>query len=65
MRTEFHPAAANEVAAIFLAYESRIEGLGRDFRAEVKRIATLLCDTPTIAEPLDSIHRRFSLTRSS
>ena len=63
MRPEFHPAAAEELASVAVAYERHAEGLGGDFRAEVQRVATLLCDTPTIGEPLDSIHRRFPLTR--
>jgi len=63
MRPEFHPAAADELAAAARIYQDRAEGLGRDLNAEVQRVAALLCATPRIGEPLDQIHRRFPLTR--
>jgi len=37
MRPEFHPAAADELAAAARLYEDRAAGLGQDFSIEVKR----------------------------
>jgi hypothetical protein len=58
MTPEFHPAAAQELAAAALEYEKRAAGLGRDLVMEARRLTTLLCDTPQIGEPLDKVHRR-------
>ena len=63
MTPEFHPAAAEELSAAVLMYEGLSKGLGADLNTEVKRLATLLCSTPRIGEPLDPRHRRFPLQR--
>ena len=63
MKPEFHPAAAEELTAAALMYEGLAAGLGVDLNAEVRRLATLLCATPRMGEPLDEMHRRFPLQR--
>ena len=63
MKAEFHPAAAEELSAAVLMYESLAAGLGIDLNAEVRRLTVLLCATPRIGEPLDERHRRFPLQR--
>ena len=63
MKAEFHPAAAEELSAAVLMYESRAAGLGSDLNAEVKRLTALLCATPRIGEPIDQRHRRFPMQR--
>ena len=63
MKAEFHPDAAQELAAAVQMYESSLTGLGADLRVEVMRITSLLCGTPRIGEPLDQRHRRFPLRR--
>jgi len=63
VRATFHPAAAQELTAAAQGYEQRAAGLGREFNAEAKRAAALLCQTPLIGEPLDPTHRRFPLRR--
>lgn len=63
MMPEFHPAAAEELTAAVLMYEGLAAGLGVDLNGEVKRLTALLCATPRIGEPLDTLHRRFPLQR--
>ena len=41
MRPEFHPAAADELAAAAQIYQDRAEDLGRNFSARVKRVAAI------------------------
>ena len=48
MKAEFHPDAAQELAAAVQMYESSLTGLGADLRVEVMRITSLLCRTPEL-----------------
>jgi len=63
MRSEFHPAAAEELTAAAQTYEEQAAGLGADLNSEVRRLTNLLCSSPRIGERLDSTHRRFPLQR--
>ena len=55
----FHPAAEQEVAAALKIGEERGFGLGRELVQEIRRVSALLCESPSIGEPLDLRHRRF------
>lgn len=63
MRPQLHPAAADELGAAFDHYQSLSPGLGFDLIDEVERVATLLCHSPNIGQPLSQRHRRFPLRR--
>jgi len=63
MTPVFHPAAEHEIAAELKVGEERRFGLGRELIQEDRRVADLLCDAPSIGEPLDSRFRRFPLRR--
>jgi hypothetical protein len=63
MRAEFHPAAEPELAAAVALGEIRGSGLGAELISEVQRLTELLCDVPSIGEPLDDRYRRFPLRR--
>lgn len=57
------PAAAQELAEAALFYDQRLAGLGRDLNDEARRLGAVICKTPQIGKPADSIHRRISLHR--
>ena len=63
MRPLLHPLAADELGEALDHYQGLSPGLGFDLIDEVERIATLLCHTPNIGEPLTKRHRRFPLRR--
>lgn len=63
MKSEFHPAAEQELAAAVNLGEQRSAGLGGELLTEAVRIAELLCDAPSIGEPIDTRHRRFPMRR--
>jgi plasmid stabilization system protein ParE len=63
MLPEFHPAAEEELSAAMQHGEARAAGLGRELLVETRRIVSLLCQSPSMGEPLDSPHRRFPLRR--
>lgn len=61
MIPEFHPSASEELEVAVregLKFGQAVAGRLRD---ETRRVALLLCDTPNIGEPIDPIHKRFSL----
>jgi hypothetical protein len=60
---EFHPAAADELAAAVGVGEERSSGLGPSLLAETRRVAALLCEMPELGQRLDGRHRRFPLRR--
>jgi len=63
MKSEFHPAAEQELAAAVNLGEQRSAGLGGELLMEAERIAELLCEAPNIGEPIDARHRRFPMRR--
>jgi plasmid stabilization system protein ParE len=63
MKPEFHPAAEQELAAAVTLGEQRGAGLGGELLAEAERVAELLCEAPSIGEPIDARHRRFPMRR--
>lgn len=63
MILEFHPAAADELAAAVRVGEGRSPSLGPALIAETRRVAALLCEMPELGQRLDSRHRRFPLRR--
>ena len=63
MKSEFHPAAEQELAAAVNLGEQRSAGLGGELLTEAERIAELLCEAPNIGEPIDARHRRFPMRR--
>ena len=63
MILEFHPAAADELAAAVRVGEERSSGLGPALILETRRVAALLCEMPELGQRLDSRHRRFPLRR--
>jgi toxin ParE1/3/4 len=63
MRLEFHPAAALELSEAAQYYETRLAGLGRDLNVEARRVGAVVCETPRIGKPVDTVHRRMSFHR--
>ena len=63
MILEFHPAAADEVAAALRVGEARTSALGPALIVEMRRGSALLCEMPEPGQRLDSRHRRFPLRR--
>ena len=63
MKIEFLRGAAEDLIEAVEYYEMRQRGLGRDFAAEVQRVAATLLELPTLGERLDRIHRRTQLKR--
>jgi hypothetical protein len=63
MKSEFHPAAEQELAAAVNLGEQRSAGLGGELLTEAERITELLCEAPKIGEPIDARHRRFPMRR--
>ena len=63
MKVEFHPAAAQELAAAVKFGEDQEPGLGGQLLEEARRVTILLSDVPLIGRPLDSRLRRFPLAR--
>jgi plasmid stabilization system protein ParE len=60
---EFHPAAADELAAAVRIGDERSPGLGAALITEARRVAVLLCEMPDLGHHLDPRHRRFPLRR--
>lgn len=48
MRIEFHPAALRDLIASARFYESRLPGLGTDFKSELERSLELLKENRTL-----------------
>lgn len=63
MRVEFHPAALQELIDSARYYESRLPGLGADFKSEVDRSLDLLSGNPDIGVVVDAPYRRLLLDR--
>ena len=59
----FHPEAEAEFADAALFYESRVEGLGRFFSAEVHRIVSLIRAFPDVGAPIRPHVRRVLVDR--
>ncbi len=63
MKVGFLPAADVEFRAAASYFESRVDGLGAKFIAEVEHMRTLLSDRPALGSKLDSLHRRLPMRR--
>lgn len=63
MRIEFHLAALQELIDSARYYESRLPGLGADFRVEVNRSLDLLNENPDIGVVVEAPYRRLLLDR--
>lgn len=63
MSTEFHPAALQELIDSARYYESRLPGLGIDFKSEVDRALDLLSENPDIGVVVEAPYRRLLLDR--
>jgi plasmid stabilization system protein ParE len=63
MRIEFHLAALQELTDSARYYESRLPGLGVDFRSEVGRSLDLLNDNPAIGVVVEAPYRCLFLDR--
>lgn len=63
MKTEFHPAALQELIDAARYYESRLPGLGTDFKSEVNRSLELLSENPDIGAVVEAPYRRLLLDR--
>lgn len=63
MRIEFHPAALQELIDSARYYESRLPGLGVDFKSEVDRSLGLLNGNPDIGAIVEAPYRRLMLRR--
>jgi hypothetical protein len=59
----FHPEAETELVEAALFYDSRVEGLGRLFAAEVHRIISYLRAFPDAGAPMHSAARRALVDR--
>jgi len=62
MRIEFHPAALQELIDSARYYETRLPGLGTDFKSEVDRSLYLLSENPDIGVIIEAPYRRCFLT---
>jgi plasmid stabilization system protein ParE len=63
MRIEFHPAALQELIDSARYYETRLPGLGSDFKSEVGRALDLLSENPGIGAVVEAPYRRLLLDR--
>ncbi len=61
MRIEFHPAALQELIDSARFYESRLPGLGTDFKSEVDRSLDLLSENQDIGVAVEAPYRRLLL----
>ena len=59
----FHPEAEAELSDAALFYESRVNGLGQFFLAEVQRIVALICAFPDAGAPIRPQLRRTLVDR--
>lgn len=63
MRIEFHPAALRELIDSARYYESKLPGLGADFKSKVDRSLALLNENPEIGAVVEMPYRRLLLGR--
>jgi plasmid stabilization system protein ParE len=63
MRIEFHHEALRELIDAARYYESKLPGLGTDFRSEVDRSLQLLNENPAIGAVVEATYRRLLLDR--
>ena len=63
MRIDFHPAALQELIDSARYYETRLPGLGTDFKSEVDRSLDRLNVNPDIGVVVEAPYRRLLLDR--
>lgn len=59
----FHPDAADEFVEAAVFYDSRVQGLGRLFAAEVHRVISYLREFPDVGAPVQASVRRVLVDR--
>jgi toxin ParE1/3/4 len=59
----FHPEAAAELEEAVYFYDSRLDGLGQDFLAEVERDKALVQERPKIGAPYRETPMRYFVMR--
>ena len=63
MKAEFHPAAAEELAAAASYYEQQAPNLGREFIAAVEATQQYVCQHPDSGQAFGAQFRRFLVRR--